>query len=98
MGFLNVIAKPTLNLVRLPSGSFTVDARGGILVSTLPRSFPKSWAEEIAKQVLAAFQQAQAADLSLHELVADYSSLRLTARTLRGGAIIFLSPHGLGRK
>jgi hypothetical protein len=87
-----------LNLVRLPNGSFTVDPNGKILISTLPHTVPSGWAEQIAKQVVAVFHQAEAAQVPLRELVADYSSLRLTARSLRGGAIIFLSPQGLGRK
>ena len=99
MGFLNFFPRTTtLNLVRLPNGSFTVDPSGNILVSTLPNSFPKSVAQAIGKQVLLAFYNAQAAHLPLRELVADYSSLKLTARSMRGGALIFLSPQGLGRK
>jgi hypothetical protein len=99
MGFLNRFVRPaTLNLVRLPNGSFTVDPSGKVLVSTLPGTFPNAWAQEIAKHVLATFRSAQAAQLPLRELVAEYSALRVTARSLRGGAIIFLSPHGPGRR
>jgi hypothetical protein len=99
MGLLNLLPKPSqLNLVRLPSGSFTVDADGQILVSTLPYNFPLDWAEQIAQHVVTVFHQAEAAQIPLRELVADYSSLKLTARSLRGGAIIFLSPQGLGRR
>ncbi len=99
MGLLNLFPRPaTLNLVRLPSGSFTVDPSGEILVSTLPRTFPEEWTERIALRVITAFREAQAAQLPLRELVADYSSLKITARALRGGAIIFLSPQGPGRK
>ena len=99
MGFLNFFPKAaTLNLVRLPNGSFTVDANGKILVSTLPQSFPERWAEQIGRVVLASFQGAQNAQVPLRELVAEYSTLKLTARALRGGAIIFLSPQAVGRK
>jgi hypothetical protein len=98
MRFLNLLHKPTLRLVRLPNGSFTVDAHGRILVSTLPRSFPEPWVGEIAQRVLAAFRAAQDAQIPLAELVAEYSTLKMTARSLRGGAIVFLSPQGLGRK
>jgi hypothetical protein len=86
-----------LNPVRLPNGSFTVDANGRVLTSTLPHNFPSAWAEQIGRHVVTAFRQAQEAELPLRELVAEYSALKLTARTLRGGAIIFLSPQALGR-
>jgi hypothetical protein len=99
MGFLNLFPRtPTLNLVRLPNGSFTVDPSGKVLVSTLPHAFPESWAELIGKHVVATFRAAQAAELPLRELVAEYSALRLTARSLRGGAIVFVTPQGLGRR
>jgi hypothetical protein len=99
MGFLNLFPRPTtLNLVRLPTGSFTVDPNGRILTSTLSRHFPQAWAEEIGKHVVNTFRAAQTAQVPLRELVADYSALKLTARALRGGAIVFLEPQGMGRK
>jgi hypothetical protein len=99
MGFLSFLPRPAvLNLVRLPSGSFTVNSEGKILVSTLPQGFPEAWALQIGQRFVQAFAQAQAAQLPLRELIADYSALRLTGRALRGGAIIFLSPKALGRK
>ena len=98
MGFLSFFSRPTtLNLVRLPNGSFTVDASGRILTSTLPHTFPQSWAEAIGKHVVATFKASQAAEVPLRELVAEYSALKLTARSMRAGAIIFLSPQGVGR-
>jgi hypothetical protein len=87
-----------LNLVRLTSGSFTVDAQGKILISTMPHTFPEAWAEQIGQHVVASFRLAQAAQVPLREIVAEFSALKLTARALRGGAIVFLSPQGLGRK
>jgi hypothetical protein len=99
MGFLNFFHRATtLNLVRFPNGSFTVDPNGKVLISTLPHSFPQAWAEEIGKDVVTMFRAAQAAQLPLRELVAEYSALKLTARALRGGAIVFLAPQGLGRR
>ena len=99
MGFLNLFPRATtLNLVRLPNGSFTVDPNGNVLISTLPNTFPDAWAQAIGKQVLQAFHSAQLAQVPLRELVAEYSSMKLTAKALRGGALIFLSPQGLGRK
>jgi hypothetical protein len=99
MGVLNLFHRATtLNLVRLPSGSFTVDGEGKVLTSTLPHSFPEEWAEAIGQHVVRVFQEAQAAQLPLREVVADYSALKLTARALRAGALIFVAPQGLGRK
>jgi hypothetical protein len=98
MGFLDFFSKqdkPTLG--RLPSGSFTVDATGRVLSSTLPSDFPAAQLQEIANQVLAAFRNAQKAQLPVSELVVQYAALKLTARELRGGAIVFLAPQTLKR-
>lgn len=93
MGFLNLFAKPVATLTRLPSGCFTVDRDGHIVTSTLPQSFPVALANEIATQVLVTFREAQAAHLALSELVIHYASLKITAREMRGGAIVFLTPQ-----
>jgi hypothetical protein len=93
MGLLNLFAKPAPALLRLPSGSFTVDREGAVLTGTLPRSFPASVAKDIGQQVRAAFSEAAAAQLPLAELIINYPSLKITARELRGGAIVFLSPR-----
>jgi hypothetical protein len=53
---------------------------------------------EITTAVLATFQAAREAQMPLTEIVADYSALKLTARELRGGAIIFLAPRSLGQR
>lgn len=102
MGLLNFLKKPeaatTAGMVRLASGSFTVDAGGRILTSTLPRSFPEAQVRRISQTVLTAFRSAQNANLPLAELVFDFATLRLTARELRGGAIIFLAPRSLGQR
>jgi hypothetical protein len=92
MGLLNLFAKPEPTLLRLPSGSFTVDRDGRVLTGTLPSSFPASLVKDIAEQVRTAFAEAAAAQLPLTELVMHYPSLRISARELRGGAIIYLSP------
>src|SRR5947207_14778076 len=99
MGLLNLLAKPeTVTLLRLPAGSFTVDRTGRVLASTLPQTFPSALVREIGELVLSTFRLAEAAQLPLSDLVAEYSALRLTARELRGGAIVFLSPRGLGAR
>ena len=84
--------------MRLPSGSFTVDREGSVLVGTLPSTFPAELVQEIAQQVLAAFREASAAQLPLSEMVVHYAALRVTARELRGGAIVFLAPTAANPK
>lgn len=100
MGFLNIFSKKPEGsvLARLPSGSFTVDRDGEIVASTLPRSFPESQVRDIAKVVLQTFRSAEAVNLPLKELFVNYAGLKLTAKELRGGAIVFLSPLTLDRK
>jgi hypothetical protein len=93
MGLLNLFAKPAPTLLRLPSGSFTVDREGCVLMGTLPSSFPSGLVQDIAQQVRAAFGEAAAAQLPLAELIIHYPSLKVTARELRGGAIVFLAPE-----
>ena len=80
-------------MLRLPSGSFTVDREGKVLIGTLPSSFPSELVKDIAQQVLAAFRDADAAQLPISEVVMNYATLRITARELRGGAIVFLAPR-----
>ncbi|SRR5258707_9698917 len=95
MGFLNIFAKPAPKLLRLPSGSFTVDREARVLASTLPHTFPRELLEDIARQVLAACQSVKGAQLNMSEMIVRYSSLKITARELGGGAIIFLTPQTL---
>lgn len=92
MGFLNLFSKKPSIPGKLPSGSFTVDRNGQIIISTLPQSFPKALLRDIAERVLKTFRGAQEAGVPLNELVVRFSSLKLTARNLRGGAIVFLAP------
>lgn len=94
MGLLSRFTKSAPTLLKLPSGSFTVDREGCVLVGTLPSSFPANLVNEISKQVLAAFRDAAAAQLPLSEIMINYPSLRISARELRGGAIVYLSPKG----
>ena len=92
MGFLNLFAKPAPSLLRLPSGSFTVDRDGRVLTGTLPSSFPAQIVRQIAENVRSAFSEAAAAQLPLSELSVHYPSFKISARELRGGAIIYLTP------
>jgi hypothetical protein len=92
MGLMTLFSKPAPTLLRLPAGSFSVDRQGRIVSGTLPSTFPANLAAALARQILAAFREAAAAQLHLSELQIDYPSLRITARELRGGAIVFLKP------
>jgi hypothetical protein len=94
MGFLNSFRSKPDALLKLPLGSFTLDREGRVIVSTLPMSFPQSLVRDIAQGVMATFRSAHAAQQPLSELVVEYPALRLTARELRGGAVVFLAPHG----
>ena len=95
MGLLNLLSRrgPGPGLMRLPTGSFTLDPGGRIVASTLPRSFPAAHVQQIGALVLSTFRSAREAQIPLTELIVDYAALKLTARELRGGAIIFLAPR-----
>lgn len=87
-------AKP-LRPERLPSGCYTLHRGGELVASTLPSSFNRTAMLEIGKVVVAAFQSAQAANLPLTDLHLKFSGLTITAREMRGGALIFLQPATL---
>ena len=95
MGLLNLFFSKTreVGLTRLPSGSFTVDREGKLLTSTLPQSFPDTYRQEITRCVLATLQAARKAQMPLSEIIIQYAALKLLARELRGGAMVFLMPQ-----
>ena len=76
----------------LPSGTFTLDRTGRIVTSTLSNNFPEKLALEIGRVIIDTFRKAQAAEVVLTEVTVNFASLRLTARELRGGAMVFLAP------
>jgi hypothetical protein len=90
MGIMNKNTKPELK--PLPSGTFTVDAQGGVISSTVPQAVPVTLLEEIGRNIVAIFSGAREARAGFGELVAHYAAFKITAREMRGGAIIFLSP------
>lgn len=98
MGFLNLFSKQASNVLRLPQGSFTVDASGKVVASTLPQTFPESHVREIGEAIVATFRSALATALPLTEITVHYGGLKLTARELRGGAMIFLAPKTMASK
>jgi hypothetical protein len=78
---------------RFPRGSFTVSATGGIVISTLPGTFPRERMEAIGKVILGALASARELGTPFTELAADFAGLDIRARDLAGGAIIFVTPQ-----
>ncbi|MDX1952299.1 MAG: hypothetical protein SFY81_08935 [Verrucomicrobiota bacterium] len=97
MDFLKIFSRgaPTTPMP-LPTGTFTVDRFGKLITSTVSQSFPEKYVLEIGEAVIAIFRQAMEAEVPLTEITLTFASLKITARELRGGAIVFLSPLGLG--
>jgi hypothetical protein len=97
MGLLKPFSRQqkTLRPERLPSGCFTIHRAGGLVASTLPSSYSEETILEIGRQVLEIFSSAEEAQLALTDLHLDFSGLAITARELRGGALIFLQPATL---
>jgi hypothetical protein len=93
MGFLKKIFGSRATIQQLPAGSITVDRQGRIVTSTVSSSFPRMLLQAVGQDVMELFQQARTAQTPLSEISLHYSSLRITARELRGGAIIFLFPQ-----
>lgn len=87
----------SFKLTKLPSGAFALDREGRIISSTLPRTFPEPLMRDIGKRVLEFFNGAQTAQAPMQELNVYYPSLKVTARNLRGGALIFLAPQLLAK-
>jgi hypothetical protein len=92
MGFLNFFSKSSAAVQRLPAGTFTVDRNGNILTTTVSSSYPSELLTEIAATILTLFCEARTAQVPLGEFHIHFASLHITARELRGGAIVFLTP------
>jgi hypothetical protein len=93
MGFLSFKPDTSMPLRKLPSGSFTVDRTGNIVSSTIPTSFPPAQISRIARMVLNTFERGHEAGYPFAELIIQFAAIKLNARELRGGAIVFLSPQ-----
>lgn len=99
MGFLSrLFGSSEPALVHLPSGSFTLNKDGEVITSTLPQSFPAGHRDAIGQQVLASFRSAKRAHMPLTEITIQYSALKLQARELGDGAIVFLMPQGMAQQ
>ena len=93
MGLLKLFSKGGSAAVqKLPSGSLTVDRHGKTVTTTVTSSYPEELLNIIAGEVLRLFREARAAQMPFSELNIHFASLQITARELRGGAIIFLTP------
>src|SRR5687768_6423558 len=93
MGFLDLFKSKKPGLIALPTGSFTLDPDGRVMTSTLPRSFPGEQLRQVGARILTAFREARKAQVPLSEITIQYSALKLLARELRGGAIVFIVPQ-----
>jgi hypothetical protein len=92
MGFLKLFSKRHAAVQRLPAGTMTVDRFGKIITTTVSSAYPGELLNDIANEVLQLFREARLAQLPLSEFQIRFASLEITARELRGGAIIYLSP------
>lgn len=92
MGFLNLFSQSSPAVQRLPAGTMSVDRSGRILVTTVSSTCPPALLQEIAHHILRLFRKADAAHMSFSELTLHFASLKLVARELHGGAIVYLTP------
>jgi len=93
MGFLRKFFRTRAAVQQLPTGSLTVDRNGHVVTTTVSSSYPQPLLREIGHEVLTLFREARAAEMPMAEVSLHFASLRITARELRGGAIIFLFPQ-----
>ncbi len=93
MGLLKKLFRRQAAVQDLPSGSVTVDRNGNTITSTISSSYPTPLLRQITKDVLRIFTEARDAQSPLAEINIHFASLRVTARELRGGAIIYLFPQ-----
>jgi len=93
MGFLKKFFRGRAAVQQLPAGTVTVDRAGHIVTSTVSSAYPQNLLRGIGTDVLKLFHEARAAQMPLAEISLQFGSLHITARELRGGAIIFLLPQ-----
>jgi len=91
MGILRKIFGGPAAVQQLPTGTVTVDRQGHVVTSTVTSAV--SLLQAVGREVLELFREARAAQMPLAEISLHFGSLRITARELRGGAIIFLFPE-----
>ncbi len=93
MEFLKKLFRSRALVQQLPSGSLTVNRYGEIVTSTVTSAYPAGLLRDIGREVLLLFREARTSQMPLAEVTVHFASLRITARELRGGAIIFLFPQ-----
>ena len=93
MDFLKKFFSSPAEVKQLPSGTITVDRAGQIVSSTVTSAYPADLLQAISREELALLHEARVAQMPLSEVSLHFASLRVTARELRGGAIIFLFPQ-----
>ena len=93
MGFLKRLFRSRAAIQQLPTGSVTVDRNGHIVTYTVSSVYPKALLRDIGLEVLSLFREAREAQMPLAEVSIHFASLNITARELRGGAVIFLLPQ-----
>lgn len=94
MGFLSkIFGRRAADVQPLPAGSLTVDRHGGIIASTVSSAYPQNLLAQIGREVVTLMREARSAQMPLGELSLHFGSLHITARELRGGAVIFLLPQ-----
>jgi len=95
MGFLKRLFRfrSRAAVQQLPSGSIAVDREGNVVTSTVSSTYSKDLLQTIGRDVLTLFREAREAQMPLAEVTIHFVSLRITARELRGGAVIFLFPQ-----
>ena len=92
MGFLKRFFRGRAGVQQLPTGTITVDRNGCIITSTVSSAYPQKLLRDIGRDVLGLFREARTAQMPLAEISLQFGSLHITARELRGGAVIFLFP------
>ncbi len=97
MGFLKQFLKrffrSRATVQQLPTGSVTVDRNGRVVTYTVSSAYSKAMLRDIGLEVLSLFREARMAQMPLAEISIHFASLDITARELRGGAVIFLLPQ-----
>jgi hypothetical protein len=93
MGFLKRFFRGRAAVQQLPTGTVTVDRNGEILTTTVASAYSRHLLRDIGRDVLELFREARAAEMPLTEVSLHFGSLHITAREIRGGAIIFLLPQ-----
>jgi hypothetical protein len=93
MGFLKKMFRSKAAVSQLPSGSLTVNRDGKLITATVSSTYPIELQRAIGNMALELLRDAHTAQMPVAEITINFASLRLTARELRGGAIVFMFPQ-----